>query len=179
MVRWIRILLVVLGSIWRAKLGPDGQSVLNLRVWITDADFFAVSVGAYLTYFEMGRVDLQLRTGFARLAMKMRWFAPTRSIVVEYWKPLRRFQRFQVFVKVLYWDDRWVYTEERIERNGSSIATALCKSTVLGRAGRIAPAAVASALGFESVPPSQPLLVRKLQEAEELMREPAEGLCRS
>jgi acyl-CoA thioesterase FadM len=148
-VRWARFLLVAIGSLWRPKLRPDEQSVLDLRVWLTDVDLSVANNAAYFVYFELGRLDLQLRNGFAKMAAKNGWFAPMRSMVVEYWKPLKRFQKFRLVTKVLSWDDDWIYFDHRIERNGVCIASAFCKSMVLGRSGRIAPTAVALETWFQ------------------------------
>jgi len=70
MSRWIRILLLAVRSFWRPTLRPDDESVLTMRTWPTDSDISVVNNAVYLTFFEMGRIDLQLRSGFAKLAFK-------------------------------------------------------------------------------------------------------------
>jgi len=173
--RWARFLFVAIGSLWRPRLRPDGQSVLDLRVWVTDADLSFVNNAAYFVYFELGRLDLQLRTGFARIAVKNGWFVPMRSIVVEYWRPMKRFQKFRLMTKVLYWDDEWIYFHHRIERNGVHIASAFSKSMVIGKSGRIAPPAIALELGYEDAAPMPPSFIGKFQEGEDLMRKHVNG----
>ncbi len=128
MSRWMRFLLLAVGSLWRPKLRPDEESVLTLRTWLTDADISHVNNAAYLTFFEMGRIDLQLRTGFVRLAFKKGWAAPMGSIVIQFRKPLRRFQKFRLKTRLACWDDRWLYVEHRLERNRETIASALSRS---------------------------------------------------
>src|SRR5687768_16095410 len=128
MSRWLRFLMLAVGSLWRPRLRPDEKSVLTVRTWLTDADIGLVNNAAYLTFFELGRIDLQLRSGFARLAFQKGWAAPMGSIVIQFRKPLRRFQKCRVTARLAYWDDRWMYIEHRIERNGETIATALARS---------------------------------------------------
>jgi acyl-CoA thioesterase FadM len=151
------------------RLRPDEESILTLRVWPTDADISVANNTAYLAYFEMARVDLQLRTGFARLAFETGWSAPLASIAVVFKRPLRRFQKFRVTARLAYWDERSLYVEQRLERNGETIAAALARSVILGKEGRIAPAAAISALGYALKSPSPPALIEKLREAETLM----------
>lgn len=173
MSRWMRFLMLALGSLWRPKLRPDEESVLTMRSWLTDADISHVNNAAYLTFFEMGRIDLQLRTGFARLALEKGWAAPMGSIVIQFRKPLRRFQKFRVTARVAYWDERWLYVEHRLERNGETVARALARSTIIGKEGRIAPSEAISALGYSIAPPPMPPAIDKFREGEMLMREGA------
>ena len=168
--RWARFVFVAIGSFWRPRLRPDEQSVLDLRVWLTDVDLSVVNNAAYFVYFELGRLDLQLRTGFVKIAVKNGWFVPMRSIVVEYWRPMKRFQKFRLMTEVLYWDDEWIYFNHRIEHNGVYIASAFSKSMVIGKSGRIAPTAVGLELGFKDAAPERPSFIGKFQEGEDLMR---------
>ena len=171
MTRWIRFFLVALHSMWRPKLGPDDTSVLTGRVWPTDVDVSVANQSAYAVYFEMARVDLQLRTGLAKLAAKRGWSAPLASINVQFRKPLKRFQKFKLSARIAYWDDKWIYVEHRIARHGKTIATALSKSLVIGREGRIAPLKLAAELGMSVARPSMPPMIEKYLEAERLMHE--------
>lgn len=175
MTRWVRFLLVALRSLWRPRLRPTDTSVVTARVWPTDADVSVTNNAAYLVFFEMARVDLQLRSGLARQAAKKGWAVPMASINAQFRRPLRRFQRFQVSARLAYWDDEWLYVEQRIERNGDIMATALAKSLVLGKGGRIAPRDVATELGFSLTMTSRPPMIDRYEEAEALMRESAES----
>jgi acyl-CoA thioesterase FadM len=173
--RWLRFLLVAIRSLWRPRLEATGTATVTARVWPTDADVTATNNAAYLVYLEMARIDLQLRTGLLRLATRKRWAAPMASIHVRFRKPLRRFQRFQVSARLVYWDEKWLYLAQHIEREGEVVATALAKSLVLGPEGRVAPTDVASALGASLGVPPKPPVIEHYEEAERLIgsgREP-------
>jgi acyl-CoA thioesterase FadM len=171
MTRWMRFLLVAIRSLWRPRLRPIDTSVVMGRVWPTDADLSVTNNAAYLVYLEMGRVDLQLRTGLARVSVRNGWAAPMASIHVQFRRPLRRFQRFQVSTRLAYWDDKWLYLEQRIDRDGETVATALARSLVIGAEGRIAPLDLAAALGFTLPRPSASPMIQQYEKAEESMRE--------
>jgi acyl-CoA thioesterase FadM len=171
MTRWLRFLLVGLRSVGRPRLGPADTSIVTAHVWPTDADVSVVNNAAYLVFFEMARVDLQLRTGLVRLAAKRGWAAPTASLSVQFRRPLKRLQKFQVSARLAYWDEKWLYVEQRMARNGETIATALSKSMVIGKEGRIAPTALAEALGMSLADQSMPAMIEAYQHAERLLRD--------
>jgi acyl-CoA thioesterase FadM len=172
MSRWLRFLMVALGSYARPRLAPTDIAVVRAHVWPTDADLSVANNAAYLVFFEMARIEQQLRTGLARVARKKGWVAVLGSINVQFRKPLRRFQAFQVSAQLTYWDDRCLYLEQRLERAGETVATALARVMVLGRDGRVAPtAAIAEVLGSSLSAPDLPPMIASLQEAERLLRE--------
>jgi acyl-CoA thioesterase FadM len=175
MTRWLRFLLVGLRSMRRPRLGPGDTSIVTARVWPTDADVSVANNAAYLVFFEMARVDLQLRTGLMKLASKKGWAAPTASISVQFRRPLRRLQKVQVSARLVYWDEKWLYVEQRMARNGETIATALSKSMVIGKEGRIPPTALAEALGMSLAEQSMPSMIEAYQQAERLLREHVDG----
>jgi acyl-CoA thioesterase FadM len=169
--RWLRFLIVALGSYSRPRLAPTDIAVVRARVWPSDADLSVANNAAYLVFFEMARIDQQLRTSLARVARKKGWVAVLGSINVQFRKPLKRFQVFEVSAKLTYWDDRWLYLEQRIERAGETVATALARVMVLGRDGRVAATAIAEALGSSLEAPDLPPMIASLQETERLLRE--------
>jgi acyl-CoA thioesterase FadM len=171
MARWLRFLLVGLRSIGRPRLGATETAVVSARVWPMDADASVVNNAAYLVFFEMARIDLQLRTGLARLAAKRGWAAPMASISVQFRRSLRRLQKFQVSARLVCWDDKWLYIEQRIVRRGETIASALSKVMVAGKEGRVAPAALAAALGESLAPREIPPMIESYQHMERLIRE--------
>lgn len=174
MARWLRFVLVALRAHWREPLQPTDTATVTAIVWPADADLSFANNASYLVFFEMARVDLQVRSGFARQALRKGWSAPMASINVQFRKPLRRFQRVRVSARIAYWNDKWLYIEQRMERHGELIASALAKSLVVGKGGRIAPVDLAAELGLTLTRSSEPPMIARFEEAETLMRERAE-----
>src|SRR5690348_11462060 len=156
MTRWVRFLLTVLRSISRSRLRVDQESILDLRVWPTDADLALMNHAAFLTLMEQGRVDLMLRTGFLRFLLRQHLTAVLTSITVQFRKPLRRFQKLQLRTRVVCWDDQWIYLEHRIDRGGELVASGIAKNAILGRGGRLRPADILSAFGHSVAAPPVP-----------------------
>ena len=71
-----------------------------------------------------------VRANFFKVASKNKWFFPSQAISVQYYKPLKIFQKAQLYTRIAYADEKWIYTEQKIIRNGSVIAACLAKSIV-------------------------------------------------
>ena len=118
----------------RARLNPKikGTETLtnSFRVWITDVDVSIMNHAAILTIFETGRVQLMVRSEFLKVATKHKWFVPLQSISVQYYRPLKAFQKAEVHTRISYVDEKWIYIEQKIERHGKVVAACICRSTI-------------------------------------------------
>src|SRR5690349_9399530 len=158
MTAWIRFVLTVLWSTMKPRLRLDQESTLDLRVWPTDADLTFMNHARYLTAMEQGRIDLMLRTGFLRFLLKQHWSALLGSMIVQFRKPLRRFQRFRLRTRLVHWGD-------------TLIASGLANNAIIGPDGRLAPRDVLRAFGY-SIPAPQGLpMIERFQEGEDLMHD--------
>lgn len=171
MTSWLRFLITVLRSTGRPRLRPDQESVVELRVWPTDADLAVMNHARYLTAMEQGRVDFMLRTGFLRFLLKQRWTALLGSMVVQFRRPLRRSQLFRLRTRLAYWDEAWIYLEHRIERGDTLVASGLAKNGVLGPEGRLAPGDVFRAFGYDMPTPPVPPMIVSLEEGEQRLHD--------
>ena len=149
---WLRMLRVALPAWWGRRLGPREESVLRFRVWPGDLDAnLHMNNGRYLTVADLGRVDLLIRTGVAGALRRNRWGGVVASVTVRYRRPLNLFQRYELRTRLLGWDERWVFMEQRFTRGGELVAHAVVKAQFLGPEGRVAPRRVGEAAGFDDV----------------------------
>ncbi len=100
---FLRTVQVVIKSCFRPRLTRAGAEVTStFRVWPTDLDMnFHMNNARYLTYFEASRHDLQIRLGFLKLAIKRGWYAPIKGAELEYLRPLKLFQKFEVSAQIV------------------------------------------------------------------------------
>src|SRR5436190_24362460 len=97
-----RVALVVLTNIFRRRIQLRGESVLHLRVWPTDMDLnFHLNDGRYVSLSGLGRVDLMLRTGLLRRALKRGWYPVVGSVVIRYRREIRAFEKFELHSRIL------------------------------------------------------------------------------
>ena len=128
--RWIRLLSTLLSARLRSRLRIDEASSIPFKVWITDIDVSIMNHAAIMTVMETGRLDFMVRTGFFKRAQKSKWYFPSSSIHVQFFRPLKLFQRATLVTRAFHIDERWIYLEQKIIRNEKHIAFCIVKGTV-------------------------------------------------
>ena len=77
---WFRLLYLLVVSWFRPRLGYFDESVLRMRVWLSDIDVnIHMNNARYLAVMDLGRFDLFLRTGMGRTFVRRRFFLDCRS----------------------------------------------------------------------------------------------------
>ena len=176
MSRWLRILSIIIRSRFRKKTYPDEEISLTFRVWITDVDLSIMNNTAMLAITELGRWDLMVRTGFLKYAWKNKLYLPLASISGQFKRPLKRFQKFQLRTRLLYWDEEWIYISHRIIRKEKTVAVALAKATLKKGKERIPFEKVISDLNWELEPKNRPQMIDGFEKGETLLLESCETL---
>lgn len=169
--RWIRLLIALGRARFRTKLKAYETSILTFRVWVTDIDVSVMNHAAIMTVFEMGRVDYMVRTNFFKIATKNNWFFPSQAINVQFYRPLKIFQKAKVYTKMSFVDEHYFYMEQKIMRKGKPIAS--CFANGLAKQGRdtISTAEIIKALKIDpkDVPSKKHELVSIFKEKNEKM----------
>jgi acyl-CoA thioesterase FadM len=169
----LRTLLVLLRA-WRAlragrHLAPTDVSVLPLRVWINDLDLnLHMNNGRYLTVMDLGRLDFILRAGLFRPVWQNRWAPLVGGATIRYRRSLRPFERYELCTRVLGWDDKWFYLEQRFVRRGELVAVGLVKALFRGRDGNVNCVEAMRMAGHEQPSPPLPAFVATWTELERL-----------
>lgn len=128
--RWFRLLLAMIKAKFKTKANPIETFSLSFRVWITDIDVSIMNHTAILTVMETGRIDVMVRSNFFKIASKNKWYFPTQAINVQYYRPLKLFQKAKLYSRISFVDEKWIYVEQKIMRKGKVIATCLVKNTI-------------------------------------------------
>jgi acyl-CoA thioesterase FadM len=153
---WIRILITLIRSLFQPAIEPTAVLRTDMIVGPTEADAKYVSNARYLLFWEIGRLELMVRTGLLRHARRQRWVPLVAAQTIRYQSPLRRFQRFTLTTHLVGWDDKWFYIEHKIERRGRLMAFGLAKCCFRGTDGVVPPAAAFAALGMDGTRGSVP-----------------------
>jgi acyl-CoA thioesterase FadM len=169
--RWIRLFSSMLRARFRKPLRVTGESQIPFHVWITDIDVSVMNHAAVMTVFETGRIDFMVRTGFFRLATRNKWYVPSSAISVQFFRPLKMFQKAIVCTRLFHIDDRWIYLEQLIFRHGKEMAGCVVKSTVKSGREYIRPSVVLQRLGVSGIESEGSEMVRLYDEENSLMRE--------
>lgn len=147
-----RLLKVVLATFLRAKLAPLEASTLSFLTWPNDLDTnLHMNNGRYLTLMDLGRFDLIVRGGLWRVMRAQRWMPLVGAALIRYKRSLQPFQRFTLSTRLLGWDDKWFYIEQRFLRGDVLVAVGLVKALFRGAAGNVPPPEVMRAAGHPNL----------------------------
>lgn len=90
---------------------------------------------------------------------------------INYIRPLAPFQKFTLVTRLLTWDEKYFYIEQRFESRGQLAAVGMVKGLFLHRRCRVAPAEVLRALALEVETPAMPAMVRHWNDLSALKKE--------
>lgn len=108
----------VLGS---ALAGPQidlcDPVTLNFRALPQDCDAnLHVNNARYLTLMDLGRLSLVGRLGLGPSMMKQKWGAIVGAVELEFLSEIRLMSAFSLTTRIVGWDPKWFYIEQRFER---------------------------------------------------------------
>lgn len=168
--RWIRLLTRLLFSKYRSRLTLNETSTLPFTVWLTDVDATIMNHAAMMTVFEAGRIDYMVRTGFFKLARKSKWYFPITSISVQFFKPLKTFQKAELTTRVFHMAEHFVYLEQKITRLGKDIAICFVKCKVKSGRDNVSTQEIATLLNAESIPVESKEIIELFEQTDEALR---------
>lgn len=127
MTRYLRIIIAIVTSKLKPKKTVFDECTYTTRVWPTEVDLRIVNNSVYLFYFELPRWELIFRTDLILAMKKLDCIPLVSSQTIRILRPLKRFQKFKSICKLKYWDEKWVYIEQKIVSQGKLYATGMVK----------------------------------------------------
>ena len=141
MLALFRLLATLAGPIGRHRQDPYSNCVTRWRVWPNDVDAFGhMNNGRYPMIMDLGRIDFLRRCNLLRGVVRNRWAVPVGGVHVEYRKPLKPLQRYELHTRLLHWDERWFYFRQDFFARGDlsrPVATGHVKTLFVGRGGAV------------------------------------------
>jgi acyl-CoA thioesterase FadM len=138
-------------------LGIFDTHVSRHICWPWDLDpWVELNNGRTLTLYDLGRLPLAHRTGFERLLREKRWGLTVAGSSVRYRKRVTMLSRLTMYTRCLGWDDRFVYMEQSMWKEGDCTSQALIRSAIVSSAGMVKPAEMAAAIGVSGESPALP-----------------------
>lgn len=171
-----RFLRVVLTARRRGAVGALDECVLAFRVLPADLDInLHMNNGRYLQLMDLGRFDYIIRAGMFGQMRRRRWMPLVGSETIRFRRSLAPFQACRLHTRLVHWDDKWFFFEQRFTARGELIASGIVKGLLRGPEGNVPPAAVLAAGGHVvTAPPSMPGL-ETWNEADATLFEVARG----
>jgi acyl-CoA thioesterase FadM len=142
-----RVLWLLLRALFLPKVDHVRAPLrLTLRVLPNDLDTnWHMNNGRYLTIMDLGRFDLILRSGMWRLMVRQKSVPILASATIRYRLPLDPWQRYHLDTRVVCWDEKWIFIEQRFvyaggDKAGAVAAIGLVKGSFFNKAlGRTVP----------------------------------------
>jgi acyl-CoA thioesterase FadM len=160
---YLRLVRILLASLWKAPRSPRDEVASRFRVWPQDIDVFGhMNNGRYLQVMDVARVDWMRRTRILDRIFASRCSALLGGSVIRYCKALRPFERYHVHTSLVAWEARWAFLQHRCTNEaGELVALGYTRAALRNADGWVAPQQILDQVepGIESA--ELPSLVRR------------------
>ena len=121
-----------------ARLDHWDVARTRFRVLPTDLDILKhMNNGVYLSIADIGRFDLLTRSGIWAIFKQRGWYPVVASETISFRKSLELWQPFVVESRILGFDEKAVYVEQRFTVDGEIYTQAFIRGRFLKRGGGI------------------------------------------
>ena len=155
---YFRLIWLLLTQRFRARCGIMDPVDTVVRVYPNDLDIFMhVNNGVYLTYADLGRTDLLLRSNTIGKLRKQGWYPVMAGVSVEFRQSLKLGQRFSIRTRIIGWDEKSVYMSQVFTHNDEIVARAMIDGRFLSTRGtRVSNNDLLRHLGIDEASPELP-----------------------
>jgi acyl-CoA thioesterase FadM len=132
----LRTLIMMVTSRRRSKLDFRDIGRVRMRVMPNDLDLLGhVNNGIYFSLMDLGRMDLFLRSGGWQKLSKLGWYPVAASETISFRRSLRLWQRYTLETKVIGFDAKAMYIEQRFVRDGEVYVQAYLRGRFVKKSG--------------------------------------------
>jgi acyl-CoA thioesterase FadM len=141
------------------KIGVHDVARLRLQVMPTDLDFLGhMNNGVYLSVMDLGRLNLLVRCGVWATFDRLGYYPVVANESVSFRRSLQPWQRYVLETRIVGYDARAVYVEQRFVVDGEVFARAFVRGRFLKKSGGIVTMAeLSDAVGVDTtqLPPAE------------------------
>ncbi|WP_028281202.1 acyl-CoA thioesterase [Arthrobacter sp. H5] len=143
-----RTLWILFASRRRPKVSIWGASSLPLRVLPSDIDIaMHVNNGMYFSLMDLGRFDLMIRSGIWKLMRRKGWSPVANGETISFRKSLKLGQRYTIETRILGFDERAIYFEQRMVADGDIYARGYIATRLVSAKGPVSNEEIFAAFG--------------------------------
>jgi len=145
-----RLILQLITSRFRPRQAVLDAAVLRMRVWPTDLDInLHLTNSRYLALMDLGRIELLLRLGVMGKVLKRRWLPVVSIATLRFRREINPFERFTLHTRLIGWDEKWFYMEQRFETARGVAAIGIVKGLFRGPAGNVPSQQLIALTGYD------------------------------
>ncbi len=149
-----RLIWLLITAPGRKRIGLTDECELLLRVLPTDLDLnLHLTNARYLSMMDLGRTELIIQTGMLKELLKRRWLPVVAVANLKFYRQINPFQRYKVITKIIGWDEKWFYIEQRFMAKGKVAAVGVIKGLFRGKEGKIPTEELLKLAGHQGEPP--------------------------
>ena len=135
---------------------------MEYRVGLLDLDInMHLNNAKYLKFMDRCRLEHALSTGLLNRMVQARCNAVVANTEIAYVRELRPYQHFHVITRIIGWDDKYVYYDQRFESQGKLHTHALLRIVNFYGGKAISPQAVQEITGLNLNSPALPEYVEQ------------------
>jgi acyl-CoA thioesterase FadM len=174
-----RMLFVFISSFFKPRIHTlTDETSLRLSVLPNDLDINGhMNNGRYFTIMDLGRFDLVLRTGLMKLMMREKSVPVLGSAKIRFRLPLMPFQEFDLKTRIIAWDEKWVYIEQKFvivsgQKKDAIAAIAILKGSFYSQSKNktVPTAELLHLINHDEPSPEMPDYLTKWIESEEMLK---------
>ncbi len=134
----------------RKRIRMTEASKLPLRVLPTDMDInMHLTNARYLSMMDLGRAEFIIQAGMFKELMKRKWLPVVAVANLKFIKQINPLQRFNLITRIVGWDEKWFFMEQRFEVEGQLVALGVIKGLFRSRNGNVPTADLIKLAGYE------------------------------
>ena len=131
-----RTLIHMLRSRGRSALGMHDVGRVTMRVLPTDLDILGhMNNGVYFSIMDVGRMDLLIRSGMWSKMRAKGYYPVMANETMTFRKSLQPWQKFELESKIVGYDAKATYVEQRFVVDGEIFASAMTRARFLKKSG--------------------------------------------
>ncbi|MCW8907024.1 MAG: thioesterase family protein [Sedimenticola sp.] len=144
-----RLLILLISSRMRPRQELMSPAFLGFRVLPTDLDVnLHLTNSRYLAFMDLGRIELMLRSGLFGAVIRRRWLPVVSTASLRFRREIGVFQRINLNTRLLGWDEKWFYMEQRFETGQGLAAIGIVKGLFRGPDGNVPTQQLLSLAGY-------------------------------
>lgn len=127
---WLHMIYIFIGSrlFWK-KVEPTSDLTRTRRVNILDCESFRFMANSkYFYYMDLIRYEVVFRSKLNDNTVKKGMFGVLAAQKIIYIKPLKKWKKFNITLKMDGFDEKWVYHKQIFEQNGEICAIGFTKA---------------------------------------------------
>jgi acyl-CoA thioesterase FadM len=124
------------------------------RVLPTDCDVnFHLTNGRYFSLLDVARIEHLARKKLLVPLLRRRWMPVLNATEITFIRPIPPLRKFDIVTRIVTWDDKYLYLEQRFESLGTLHAVSLARAAFVCRRELVPPAMVVALAGYTGEAP--------------------------